>query len=74
MARSLLCADDWRGGFAVDQPMKPVKDMRFGRQAVLQRQFHRYQDRLFVMMQNQCQEWTAKQVVRPLNLFDHNRA
>src|SRR5579863_8611387 len=44
------------GGLAVDQPVEPIEDVGFGRHAILQRQFHRHQHGLLVMVKHQSQD------------------
>src|ERR1700722_7468395 len=49
--QSLWGSDHRRSGrLAIDQPVEPVEDVGLGRHAILQRQFHRHQHGLLVMV------------------------
>lgn len=57
LGQRLWCVDIGTiSGFAVDQPMQQVQHMRFGRHALIQRQFHSSDDNLFVVMEYQSED------------------
>src|SRR5689334_12649411 len=55
--QGLRCADGrWREGFAVDEAMQHIEDMRLGWNAGLQRRLDGREHRLFVVLKNESQD------------------